>query len=104
VPDRYFDYQIPPLSLQLLIENAIKHNAFSDDMPLYIKVYIDEAEHLTVSNNLQLKKHPEISTKLGLQNINDRYKLLLDKRIEVAVTDGSFTVNLPIVKNESSNH
>lgn len=104
VPEAYFEYQIPPLSLQLLFENAIKHNAFSEEQPLLIAVSVTDEHHLKVSNTLRPKNLPEPGTKLGLKNINDRFTLLLNQQIRVETDTTSFSVILPIVKDERSNH
>ncbi|WPQ60541.1 histidine kinase [Chitinophaga sancti] len=103
IPEQYHNYLIPPLSIQLLIENAIKHNALSPETPLLIEIFI-ENETVTVKNIRQPKKYPVESTKLGLQNINDRFLLLFDKQITVDNTDESFTVHLPVISHERYYH
>lgn len=90
---------VVPLSLQMLVENAIKHNVISKSKPLDIKIHDRESEYICVSNNLQLKMTPEISTGFGLQSIARRYELLTDRQIRVEKTDHSFEVCLPIIKN-----
>ncbi|MCU0340648.1 MAG: histidine kinase [Spirosomaceae bacterium] len=88
--------QIAPLSLQLLVENAIKHNVISRDNPLKIKI-LQEHNTLTVENNLQTKKTFEKSTKVGLQNIINRYRLLTERPVEVVADDLKFAVKVPLL-------
>jgi len=97
---------IIPLSLQLLIENAVKHNITSTAKPLHIELMNNE-EHIIVKNNLQKKDQQYSSTKLGLANIKSRYKLLADAEIEIIENTAFFMVKLPIIKNrehESTHH
>lgn len=88
--------KLPPLALQILIENAIKHNILSLEEPLKINIYTEDST-LIVSNKLQLKRSTEDSLGLGLQNIKDRYILLDDKEIEIIKTTEDFTVKLPLL-------
>ncbi|MCB0527401.1 MAG: histidine kinase [Saprospiraceae bacterium] len=88
---------IVPLTLQLLFENAIKHNVISTDKPLRIEVF-SENGHLVVRNNLQRKNQVMDSTGVGLQNIKDRYRLLTDRVVEVITSQQYFTVALPMVE------
>jgi len=104
IPESYKDYLIPPLSIQLLIENAIKHNIVSPDMPLHIEIYVNEKEQLVVSNPYQPKNIPVEGTKMGLQNINDRYRLLFNQEITVAKSDINFTITLPLISHEGYHH
>jgi hypothetical protein len=103
IPEQYRSYLIPPLSLQLLIENAIKHNALSPESPLLIEIFIQD-ETVTVKNILQPKKFPVESTKLGLQNINERFQLLFEKQISIESTPESFIVHLPVISHERYYH
>ena len=90
-----------PLSLQILVENAIKHNIISKEKPLTVSVYIDENGKLVVKNNLQRKRHVTSSTKFGLENIIERYKFFTDKTVEVIATTQNFIVLLPLVQSNS---
>lgn len=103
IPAHYHDYLIPPLSIQLLIENAIKHNALSPESPLLIEIFVQD-DTLTVKNKLQPKKFPVESTKLGLQNINERFQLLFEQQIKVESTPDSFIVHLPVISHERYYH
>lgn len=85
---------IPPLSLQLLVENAIKHNIASADEPLLIEI-ISEQDKVVVSNNLNLKES-SYSTQTGLENLNKRYELLTGIPIEISRSDSQFKVILPL--------
>lgn len=85
---------IVPLTLQMLFENAIKHNVISKEKPLLIEVF-SEADHLVVRNTLQRKNQVMHSTGVGLENIRQRYKILTGTDIVVSETDGFFTVKLP---------
>lgn len=93
---KYDQSYIPPFTLQLLIENCMKHNVVSLSKPLQIKLY-SENDHLCVENKLQLKRTPEASTGMGLKNINERYIHLLNQKVEVEATELSFIVKLPII-------
>ncbi len=96
VPEEKLKQQIVPLSLQLLMENAIKHNIVSAAKPLRIKVFTENG-HLLVSNNLQVKNQLIESTGIGLQNIRNRYKLFGDDEVKVDETGDSFTVSIPLI-------
>lgn len=87
---------IPPITLQLLIENAIKHNIASAQQPLYITIY-DEGDTLIVKNNIQLIPHTLPSTGLGLDNIRKRYALLFERDVAIDDTGKEFLVRLPLV-------
>jgi len=89
---------LPPLSLQLLLENAIKHNEASQENPLFIQI-IREGNELWITNTLQPKKNlNEPSTGIGLANIRKRYELLSNKEIQVIQTADEFIVKLPLLK------
>jgi LytS/YehU family sensor histidine kinase len=105
INDDHLSCLIPPLSIQLLVENAIKHNMISPDQPLHISIATDDSPALIVKNNFQPKKRPEESTGTGLKNITERYNLLVHQSIQVLNDQSTFTVILPLLKsNESNNH
>jgi hypothetical protein len=90
------DAQVVPLSLQLLLENAVKHNIVSDNKPLKLRVY-EEGNQLIVENNLQKKQVASSGSGVGLQNIASRYQLLTDRKISIAEDDTHFKVQIPIL-------
>ena len=92
-------YRIAPLSLQMLVENAVKHNRMSLKEPLLVGMYTD-ADFLVVENPLQARDQPEFSTGIGLKNIADRYSLLTDRAVEFSDLAGSFIVKIPLLPNE----
>ena len=98
VPEEKLQQRIVPLSLQLLMENAIKHNIVSAAKPLKISVFAENG-HLLVSNNLQIKNQMIESTGIGLENIRNRYKLLGDGEVKVVESGESFTVSIPLIAN-----
>lgn len=90
-------YLVPPISLQLLVENAIKHNEFSEDAPLQIDIVLKD-ELIVVSNNLHKKILRKPSSQTGLRNLSERYKLITNKDIVVEIEENKFLVYLPILK------
>ncbi|MEA5139247.1 sensor histidine kinase [Arcicella rigui] len=99
IPAAYLSYKLPPICLQILIENAIKHNIVAQDSPLEIQIFCQDKEMLVVKNTLQSKSSVEESTGKGLTNIRERYLLLLGKNIEIEVTENYFKVSIPLIKN-----
>jgi len=98
IEDALLEQKVAPLSLQLLMENAIKHNVVSEDHPLFIHIYANDGK-LVVSNNLQLKKQASESTGIGLENIRQRSRLLTDKLVEVVAGPEHFIVSIPLLQN-----
>jgi tetratricopeptide (TPR) repeat protein len=95
-----YEYFLPLLSLQLLIENAVKHNIISNRKPLMITIK-SKNSHLIIENNLQKKSSIENSTKIGLQNIINRYQLITSETVVIEQTETHFTVILPLLKENS---
>jgi LytS/YehU family sensor histidine kinase len=89
--------QIVPGALQLLIENAIKHNILSKQFPLVIDISVNGNNSLVVSNNLQIKNPVEPSTQIGLNNIRQRYELSTGKTITIKKDERIFSVHLPLI-------
>ena len=89
-------YRIAPLTLQLLVENAVKHNRMSLQEPLRIRIYTEDG-WLIVENPLQDRDKPEPSTGMGLTNIVNRYVLLTDRRVGFARESGLFVVKIPLL-------
>jgi LytS/YehU family sensor histidine kinase len=88
---------VAPLALQMLIENAIKHNVVSEADPLHVKLY-REGDYLIVENNLQRKTTlGESSVGVGLENICKRYEFLSDKKVEISTGPDKFMVKLPVL-------
>lgn len=98
IPEKASDseYKILPLSLQLLLENTIKHNVVSEENPLKVIIY-EEKGYLVVSNNFSPKTIMENGTKVGLRNIIDRYHLITLKKVLVEKTAENFIVKLPLL-------
>lgn len=97
ISEEKMDNLIPPLTLQILIENAIKHNVASTSKPLKIIISDHEENLLIISNNFQPKKFTQTSTGIGLKNIQLRYQLLFKASILLEKSDADFTVKLPVV-------
>ncbi|WP_047415747.1 2TM domain-containing protein [Cellulophaga sp. Hel_I_12] len=93
--------RIVPLSLQLLLENAVKHNVVSPHKPLHIKVF-EKNGRLVISNNLQEKSVVKKSTGVGLKNIQERYGILSDKKVNIIKSASEFRVELPILTKQIS--
>jgi sensor histidine kinase YesM len=92
------NYLLPPLSIQILIENAIKHNHFTEKNPLNIEIKVIE-EHVTVSNNRHIKQFEIQSSQIGLKNLSERYKLITNSVISITDNKDYFRVTLPILKS-----
>jgi sensor histidine kinase YesM len=98
IDDRYSAFLLPPLTLQILIENAVKHNVLLQSRPLTIRVYTDESNNLIVMNNLQKKNTIVDSNRMGLSNIVTKYRLLKQRRIVIRETEGHFQVVIPLIR------
>lgn len=95
IPDNFYHYALPPLVLQMLVENSLKHNIISKDKNLKISVFV-ENEFIVVENNLQKKNDVE-STGQGLANIIERYTYLTNKTVNIQETNSIFRVSVPMV-------
>ena len=95
-------YKFVPLSLQILFENAIKHNIISRKHPLRIEVYVNEHLQLVVTNNLQRKRQVLDSTQVGLENISKRYAYFTEQLIDIREDEHHFTVALPLIHPQKS--
>ena len=96
VPETMLQKEVVPFALQLLVENALKHNIVSKEQPLYITVKAINDE-LIIQNILQKKQQVENSTGIGLKNIRNRYGLITNRIIAVTETPQFFTVVLPLI-------
>ncbi|WP_338395818.1 sensor histidine kinase [Fulvitalea axinellae] len=95
IPEEFWEKEIPPMAVQMLVENAIKHNIASDDSILRIKIHWD-GQYLAVSNNLQKKKTYR-STGKGLDNLGRRFSHLTQEQVLVESTENEFIVRLPLI-------
>ena len=98
IPSRCTSMHIAPLTLQILIENAIKHNIVSKAYPLCIEVYVENERTIVVKNILQKRNVLEKSTKTGLRNIQKRYHYLGHDDIEIIQTAKNFMVTIPLIR------
>lgn len=89
-------YLIPPISLQVLVENVIKHNEFSDENPLVVTLS-NNSDTLIVQNEKRSKTLRKESSKIGLHNLQERYKLVASREIQVTEDEKNFTVTLPLL-------
>ena len=96
VDPKYLNAPILPLSLQILIENAIKHNAITSRQPLCVTLHTWQEGFLTVSNPIQLKKEKEEGEGIGLVNLVERYRLMMHQSIEIFSMEGVFMVKIPL--------
>ncbi|HMQ63412.1 MAG TPA: hypothetical protein PKE06_22200, partial [Flavilitoribacter sp.] len=90
-------YEIAPLCLQMLVENALKHNESSKQYPLEIGIFLDGESYIHVRNNLRKKEQIQASSGIGLANIRSRYQFLTDRQVRVAESDGEFSVGIPLI-------
>ena len=97
IDNKYKEFELPSLSLQLLVENAVKHNVVSKQSPIRVSIRSTEDGHISVENNLNKKINTAESTGIGLSNIREKYKLLHRNDIEIAETNEKFTVSLPLL-------
>jgi sensor histidine kinase YesM len=99
IEDRFLKDKIPPLSLQLLIENAVKHNVISKKSPLRIEVFIDN-NHITVRNNIRKKATLQASIGIGLVNLRKRYEFFAKEKPMIFTDERYFTVKVPLIKDK----
>ncbi len=92
---------IPPMALQLLLENCVKHNRIEEGAPLVVSIS-EKQDYLEVNNNLQKRVQPAESNGIGLNNVIARYKHLTEKQVEVMETENSFCVKIPLLTLQSA--
>lgn len=104
VPDWAMERQVPPMTLQLLLENAVKHNQVDPKDPLMIRLTVDEREQLVVENSVHPRLTVEGHTRVGLENIRSRYRILANVEPVIQRTAQTFVVKLPLLTNERIHH
>lgn len=92
------NFRVIPLSVQMLVENAIKHNEISDRNPLSINIYSTDEQYLVIENKLQKKANSEGSGS-GIQNIKSRYEFFTDKDLIIGISKESFRVSIPLLSH-----
>ncbi|MFA9392071.1 MAG: sensor histidine kinase [Prolixibacteraceae bacterium] len=92
--------ELIPMSIQMLLENAVKHNIISKDHPLKIDIGTNNPDEIYVENNYQPKVNMDGSNKIGLKNLTNRYNFLSDKKMKIEQTPTHFKVTLPIIQLE----
>lgn len=97
VSPEYFHYRIVPVTIQNMIENAIKHNQIDEDAPLVIELDIID-EYLVIRNNLQKKEFVETSNQHGLRSLQNLYSYMTDRPIRVEETEKYFTISIPLLQ------
>jgi hypothetical protein len=97
LPATLLSAKIAPLTLQLLIENAVKHNRLSTEEPLKIHIFANEDNELVVQNNLQLRNKEVPSTGLGLKNIQQRYALLSNRPTSFRIENDTYVAKIPLL-------
>ena len=102
IDERYLNYYIVPVSLQLLVENAIKHNVISNRHPLLITIETTQNDTIKVLNAIQPKSGVEHGEGIGLANLTERYEILFQKDINITKTD-IFCVEIPLIKQQENN-
>jgi sensor histidine kinase YesM len=98
IDGHYLSYQLPPLTLQMLVENAVKHNMILKDSPLKILIMTTNSGRLIVSNNLQRKDRMVASNKIGLANIVNKYRLMKKEEISIRDDGKEFAVVVPLIQ------
>ncbi|WP_347049879.1 histidine kinase [Flavobacterium olei] len=93
------DARVVPLSLQLLLENTVKHNVVSEQKPLHIRIFID-GDYLAIQNDLQKKEVLQDRQGVGLLNIVNRYGIITDRKVKVQEDEKNFTVRIPILTKQ----
>jgi two-component system, LytTR family, sensor kinase len=100
VEDKYLCRFLPPHTLQMLVENAVKHNVVSSERPLSVCIYTDDSGYLIVENNLQRKNALVKSNGVGLNNIIQRYELMGSKKVIITEENERFTVKVPLLQEK----
>lgn len=100
IPENYLHHHVAPLSLQMLVENAVKHNVASPARPLNIAIYVENGKSVVVKNNLQRKINGVNSVGFGLENTRRTYTRLSDEQIDVIETRDHYMVALPLLRVE----
>lgn len=93
------DAKVVPLSLQLLLENTVKHNVVSEQKPLHIRIFID-GDYLAIQNDFQKKEVLQDRQGVGLQNIVNRYEIVTNRKVRVEQDEKNFTVKIPILTKQ----
>jgi len=93
--------KVVPLSLQLLLENTVKHNVVSEQKPLHIRIYI-EGDYLAIQNDYQKKEVLQERQGVGLQNIINRYGIITNRKVLIEQNEQTFTVKIPILTKQIS--
>jgi LytS/YehU family sensor histidine kinase len=96
IKESEYKYEILPVSLQLLVENAIKHNMATAEKPLTIHIYLEDG-YIVVNNNIQKMATQIVSTKIGLKNLSERIRLVTGKEIIISESEEKFIVKVPLM-------
>lgn len=103
VEDRFLELPVVPFCLQIVLENAVKHNTITMAIPLIVTVRTDEGR-LIVSNPIAAKKHDSTGEGIGLRNLSERFRLMTGKEIEIRHEENVFTVSMPLGDTNEKSH
>ena len=98
IPTTVLDHCLPPFTLQILVENAIKHNVAAEEQPLHIRISVSPKGKLEVENNLQLRGTPVESTGLGLHILQSRYEIITPESVEFEQSKHAYIVRVPLIE------